>query len=107
MEDMRHMYSPPGFNTEAASTLPKAFQLKYLNIMDPLLPTNNLGRSVNKSSFARIRRALEYGANRLSRILKMVSACSYHLLFHGSVLCIAFPTNKYGLTTCQGSGKKS
>lgn len=72
MADMRHMYSPPGFTPESTSTAPKAFQTKFLNIMDPLLPTNNLGRSVNKSSFARIRRALDYGANRLTSILQMV-----------------------------------
>lgn len=72
MADMRHMYSPPGFTAETASSAPKAFQLKFLNIMDPLLPTNNLGRSVNKSSFARIRRALDVGAKRLTSILDMV-----------------------------------
>lgn len=27
---------------------PKAFQLKYLNIIDPLKENNNLGRSVHK-----------------------------------------------------------
>lgn len=74
MADMRHMYSPPGLTTEAKSTTPRAFQLKFLNIMDPLLPTNNLGRSVNKSSFARIRRALDYGAKRLDSILKKVDS---------------------------------
>ena len=73
MADMRHLYSPPGFSADgAASTTPRSFQLKYLNVMDPLLPTNNLGRSVNKSSFARIRRALDYGARRLTAILEMV-----------------------------------
>jgi hypothetical protein len=40
----------------AAAPAPAAFALKHLNIVDPLLPTNNLGRSVSKASFARIRR---------------------------------------------------
>lgn len=73
MADIRHMFKPPGISTEnMPSTTPRSFQLKFLNIMDPLLPTNNLGRSVNRASFARVRRALEYGAKRLDAILEMV-----------------------------------
>lgn len=44
---------------------------KHLNIMDPLLPSNNLGRSVSKASFARIRKAMAYGARDLERILNL------------------------------------
>lgn len=42
--------------------------LKFLNIVDPLLPSNNLGRSVSRASFARIRRAFAHGARKLDEI---------------------------------------
>jgi hypothetical protein len=48
-----------------------ALPRKYLNIMDPLLPTNNLGRSVSKTSYSRIRKALAFGARQLDEILKL------------------------------------
>lgn len=51
---------------------PRGFQLKHLNIMDPLLATNNLGRSVSKASFSRIRKALAHGARTLTTILHKV-----------------------------------
>lgn len=72
MADMRHMYSPPGLPADTPSGTPRTFQLKFLNIMDPLLPSNNLGRSVNRSSYARIRAALDFGAKRLTAIMEMV-----------------------------------
>lgn len=46
--------------------------LKLLNIMDPLLPSNNLGRSVARASFVRIRRTFAYGAAQLRQILEEV-----------------------------------
>ncbi|XP_073144911.1 uncharacterized protein [Henckelia pumila] len=51
------------------STNSRGFQQKHLNIIDPLKETNNLGRSVNKANFYRIRSAFNYGAQRLDRIL--------------------------------------
>lgn len=48
---------------------PKAFQLKYLNIIDPLKENNNLGRSVHRGNFFRIRGALKFGAHKLGQIL--------------------------------------
>ncbi|XP_051130377.1 uncharacterized protein LOC127250934 [Andrographis paniculata] len=48
---------------------PRGFQLKHLNIVDPLKETNNLGRSVSKGSFYRIRSAVSYGATKLAQIL--------------------------------------
>lgn len=54
------------FRSEMASSRAdlgsRAFVIRCLNIMDPLLPNNNLGRSVVRSSFARIRRAFGHGA---------------------------------------------
>ncbi|KAF8728607.1 hypothetical protein HU200_017872 [Digitaria exilis] len=45
------------------------FRPKHLNIIDPLKENNNLGRSVNKASFNRIRTAFLYGARKLGHIL--------------------------------------
>ncbi|XP_062215662.1 uncharacterized protein LOC133916147 isoform X2 [Phragmites australis] len=46
---------------------------KHLNIIDPLKEYNNLGRSVNKASFHRIRTAFSYGARKLGQILTLPS----------------------------------
>ncbi|KAG6499414.1 hypothetical protein ZIOFF_039200 [Zingiber officinale] len=51
----------------------QAFTQKYLNIVDPLKPSNNLGRSVSKSNFHRIRSAFTFGARKLGRILQSSS----------------------------------
>ncbi|KAL1565766.1 hypothetical protein AAHA92_01451 [Salvia divinorum] len=48
---------------------PKAFQPKHLNIIDPLKENNNLGRSVHRGNFYRIRSAMKYGAHKLGQIL--------------------------------------
>ncbi|XP_066391661.1 uncharacterized protein [Miscanthus floridulus] len=45
------------------------FRPKHLNIVDPLKEDNNLGRSVNRASFNRIRTAFLYGARKLGHIL--------------------------------------
>ncbi|KAG5224438.1 Melibiase family protein [Salix suchowensis] len=47
------------------------FPIKHLNIVDPLKSSNNLGRSVNKGNFHRIRAALSYGAQRLGEVLAL------------------------------------
>ncbi|KAL0419296.1 UNVERIFIED_CONTAM: hypothetical protein Sradi_1343100 [Sesamum radiatum] len=48
---------------------PKAFQAKHLNIIDPLKENNNLGRSVHRGNFYRIRSAFKYGARKLGQVL--------------------------------------
>ncbi|XP_020688609.1 uncharacterized protein LOC110104016 [Dendrobium catenatum] len=45
------------------------FIKKHLNIVDPLRESNNLGRSVSKGNFYRIRSAFSYGAWKLGRLL--------------------------------------
>ncbi|EFN52312.1 hypothetical protein CHLNCDRAFT_58914 [Chlorella variabilis] len=45
------------------------FPLKHLNIVDPLLPSNNLGRSVSKASYARVKKALALGNRMLEEAL--------------------------------------
>ncbi|KAG5233075.1 NTP transf domain-containing protein [Salix suchowensis] len=47
------------------------FPIKHLNVVDPLKSSNNLGRSVNKGNFHRIRGALSYGAQRLAEIIAL------------------------------------
>ncbi|XP_011010560.1 PREDICTED: uncharacterized protein LOC105115386 isoform X2 [Populus euphratica] len=47
------------------------FPTKHLNIVDPLKNSNNLGRSVNKGNFHRIRGALSYGVQRLAEIIAL------------------------------------
>ena len=81
-EEMMELYSPVR-HKQAPDSKPvmpqpsKSFPVKLLNIMDPLLPTNNLGRSVSKASFARIRKALAHGAKTLTDIMAKVH-CLYH-----------------------------
>ncbi|XP_043724677.1 uncharacterized protein LOC122671496 isoform X1 [Telopea speciosissima] len=60
------MFSAPSRGFE---TTPRAFPQKHLNIIDPLKENNNLGRSVSKGNFYRIRSAFTYGARKLGRIL--------------------------------------
>ncbi|XP_062211181.1 uncharacterized protein LOC133912462 isoform X2 [Phragmites australis] len=49
------------------------FRPKHLNIIDPLKEYNNLGRSVNRASFHRIRTAFSYGSRKLGQILTLPS----------------------------------
>ncbi|XP_022733743.1 uncharacterized protein LOC111287433 [Durio zibethinus] len=53
-----------GFETNS-----RTFPQKHLNIVDPLRENNNLGRSVSKGNFYRIRSAFNYGARKLGCIL--------------------------------------
>ncbi|KAJ6675234.1 hypothetical protein OIU85_011402 [Salix viminalis] len=45
------------------------FLSKHFNVIDPLRINNNLGRSVSKGNFFRIRSAFAFGARRLARLL--------------------------------------
>ncbi|KAL0428751.1 UNVERIFIED_CONTAM: hypothetical protein Sradi_0501100 [Sesamum radiatum] len=46
------------------------FVTKHFNVIDPLRVNNNLGRSVSKGNFFRIRSAFAFGAKRLARLLE-------------------------------------
>ncbi|KAJ7961102.1 PAP/OAS1 substrate-binding domain superfamily [Quillaja saponaria] len=59
-------FSVPSRGFETTS---RAFHPKHLNIVDPLKENNNLGRSVSKGNFYRIRSAFTYGARKLGNIL--------------------------------------
>ncbi|KAL0347557.1 UNVERIFIED_CONTAM: hypothetical protein Scaly_1771700 [Sesamum calycinum] len=62
------MFSVPSRGGDKNS---RGFQRKHLNIVDPLKEINNLGRSVSKGNFYRIRSAFSYGARKLARILAL------------------------------------
>ncbi|KAJ7549668.1 hypothetical protein O6H91_07G061700 [Diphasiastrum complanatum] len=47
----------------------QTFTSKFMNVIDPLRVTNNLGRSVSKGNFFRIHSAFSYGARKLASIL--------------------------------------
>lgn len=49
-----------------------SFKGKSLAIMDPLYPDNNLGRSVNRASYFRMRKALRHGYITLSQAAAVV-----------------------------------
>ncbi|KAK9125901.1 hypothetical protein Scep_014747 [Stephania cephalantha] len=53
----------------------RPFPQKHLNIIDPLKENNNLGRSINKGNFYRIRSAFTYGARKLGQILLLPTEC--------------------------------
>lgn len=78
--DSRLADSLARFTAEMASSKAdsggRGFIVRCLNIMDPLLPSNNLGRSVVRSSFSRIRRAFGHGAALVrSMALKVGDRC--------------------------------
>ncbi|GAA0173194.1 hypothetical protein LIER_26859 [Lithospermum erythrorhizon] len=50
-------------------TYGQPFVSKHFNVIDPLRVNNNLGRSVSKGNFYRIRSAFTFGAKRLARLL--------------------------------------
>ncbi|XP_015574177.1 uncharacterized protein LOC8258097 isoform X2 [Ricinus communis] len=64
------MLSVPSRSPEMNS---RPFTQKHLNIVDPLRENNNLGRSVNRGNFYRIRSAFKYGARKLGHILSLQS----------------------------------
>ena len=51
-----------------ADSTPRPMARKYLNVVDPLLSSNNLGRSVSQGNAKRIRKALALGAQRLTAL---------------------------------------
>ncbi|MQM06257.1 hypothetical protein Taro_039076 [Colocasia esculenta] len=48
----------------------QSFVSKFFNVIDPLRTNNNLGRSVSKGNFHRIRSAFAFGAKRLAVLLE-------------------------------------
>ena len=77
---------PEGFHSQMVSmysSAPKGassrpFACKHINIMDPLAASNNLGRSVSKASFLRLRKALNRGALTLGQATAQVCCLAGH-----------------------------
>ncbi|KFK35360.1 hypothetical protein AALP_AA5G274700 [Arabis alpina] len=57
-------------NPAAQETQGQPFVSKHFNVIDPLRENNNLGRSVSKGNFFRIRSAFTLGAKKLARLLE-------------------------------------
>uniref|UniRef100_A0ACD5XKC9 Uncharacterized protein n=1 Tax=Avena sativa TaxID=4498 RepID=A0ACD5XKC9_AVESA len=68
LEDSMENTCVPPWNFDARCT---KFRVKHLNIIDPLKECNNLGRSVNRANFSRIRTAFSFGARKLGQILML------------------------------------
>ncbi|GFP80531.1 poly(A) RNA polymerase cid12 [Phtheirospermum japonicum] len=66
LENCLELFSVPSRGLEANS---RAFQPKHLNIIDPLRENNNLGRSVHRGNFYRIRSAFKFGSHKLGQVL--------------------------------------
>ena len=59
-----------------ADSTPRPMARKYLNVVDPLLSSNNLGRSVSQGNAKRIRKALALGAQRLTALRSRAPAAN-------------------------------
>ncbi|KQJ89463.1 uncharacterized protein LOC100826374 [Brachypodium distachyon] len=71
LRECAQTFTVPPRNSEKNTRL---FSRKFLNIVDPLKQNNNLGRSVSKGNFFRIRSAFDLGARKLGKILKEASS---------------------------------
>ncbi|XP_020166572.1 uncharacterized protein [Aegilops tauschii subsp. strangulata] len=68
LKECAQRFTVPPRNFERNTRL---FSRKFLNIVDPLKQNNNLGRSVSKGNFYRIRSAFDLGARKLGKILQV------------------------------------
>ncbi|XP_044950101.1 uncharacterized protein LOC123399781 isoform X4 [Hordeum vulgare subsp. vulgare] len=68
LRECAQMFTVPPRHYERTT---RPFPRKFLNIVDPLKPSNNLGRSVSKGNFYRIRSAFDLGARKLGKILQV------------------------------------
>ncbi|XP_037440498.1 uncharacterized protein LOC119308472 isoform X1 [Triticum dicoccoides] len=68
LRECAQMFTAPPRNYERNT---RPFPRKFLNIVDPLKQSNNLGRSVSKGNFYRIRSAFDLGARKLGKILQV------------------------------------
>ncbi|CAA7060458.1 unnamed protein product [Microthlaspi erraticum] len=68
LRDCVELYSAPNKAVEANGF---DFPIRHLNIIDPLKHNNNLGKSVTKGNFHRIRHAFSLGARKLRDVLSL------------------------------------
>ncbi|CAH8335953.1 unnamed protein product [Eruca vesicaria subsp. sativa] len=69
-------------NPVAQETQGHPFVAKHFNVIDPLRENNNLGRSVSKGNFFRIRSAFALGAKKLARLLECPKENLIHEVNH-------------------------
>ncbi|XP_024012741.1 uncharacterized protein LOC18019807 isoform X2 [Eutrema salsugineum] len=83
-------------NPVSQETQGQPFVSKHFNVIDPLRENNNLGRSVSKGNFFRIRSAFTLGAKKLARLLE----CPKENLIH--------EVNQFFMNTWErhGSGRR-
>ncbi|XP_020101422.1 uncharacterized protein LOC109719259 isoform X2 [Ananas comosus] len=70
-EFLRNCVKKYSVSSEGYEINSRIFPQKHLNIVDPLKQSNNLGRSVSKGNFFRIRSAFVFGARKLANILEL------------------------------------
>ncbi|KAL6905751.1 hypothetical protein ACP4OV_003352 [Aristida adscensionis] len=68
LKEFSKTFGVPPRNSEDSA---RVFSRKFLNIVDPLKKSNNLGRSVSKGNFYRIRSAFDLGARKLGKTLQV------------------------------------
>lgn len=68
-EFMQSMLAQYGHSHVSESSTSAPFVVKYMNIIDPLVPNNNLGRSVSCGNYRRVRAAFRLGAQRLDKLM--------------------------------------
>ncbi|KAL5204372.1 hypothetical protein ABZP36_009243 [Zizania latifolia] len=68
LKECAQWFTVPPRNSDKNS---RVFSRKFFNIVDPLKQSNNLGRSVSKGNFLRIRSAFDFGARKLGKILQV------------------------------------
>ncbi|CDJ53571.1 hypothetical protein, conserved [Eimeria brunetti] len=74
-------FAPPYHSRPAPrSGLAGAFTLRCINVVDPLLNTNNLGRSVSEPAFIRLVDALKRGHATLTAVLQRGDRGAFHSL---------------------------
>jgi hypothetical protein len=56
---------------KAQTSFKKIFTTKYFNIIDPIFPTNNLGKSVTFHNFSKLKKVFEIGYNDTQAIIKL------------------------------------
>ncbi|KAK3148024.1 hypothetical protein QOZ80_3BG0289650 [Eleusine coracana subsp. coracana] len=67
LDSCSNMY---GVVPHAQESQGQSFVSKHFNVIDPLRTSNNLGRSVSKGNFFRIRSAFAFGAKSLGKLLE-------------------------------------
>lgn len=58
------------FYDKSQNPIRKVIDIKLLNVIDPLFPTNNLGKSLNYHNFSKIKKVFEFSAHEAADLIK-------------------------------------